>query len=150
MNQIYTLLVGIHIFAAILGAGPLLLSNVILKRTKDLSELKYAHQGVEKLNKTATIGWIVLLPTGILMGWINPSLFRMFWFDTSIALFVVFTIYSEMVIGPKMKTMHEMIRTCESKDIPQQYKILSDKLIPYDWFGKLLVVAIIILMVLKP
>ncbi|MGN7383034.1 DUF2269 family protein [Paenibacillus sp. SAFN-117] len=113
-------------------------------------ELKYAHQGVEKLNKAATIGWIALLLTGLLMGWINPSLFQMLWFDTSIALFVVFSLYSEMVIGPKMKTMHEMIRTCESEEIPQQYKILSSKLTPYDWFCKLLVVAIIILMALKP
>ncbi|OMF76291.1 DUF2269 family protein [Paenibacillus glucanolyticus] len=150
MNQIYTLLVGIHIFAAILGAGPLLLSNVILKSAKDLSELKYAHQGVEKLNKAATIGWITLLPTGLLMGWINPSLFRMLWFDTSIALFVVFSLYSEVVIGSKMKTLHELIKTCESEEIPQQYKTLSSKLAPYDWFGKLLVVAIILLMVFKP
>lgn len=150
MNHIYTLLVVIHIHAAILGAGPLLLSNVILKCSKDLNELKYAHQGVEKLNKAATIGWIALLPTGLLMGWINPSLFRMLWFDTSIVLFVVFSLYSEIVIGSKMKTMHEIIKTCEREEIPQQYKILSSKLTPYDRFGKLLVVAIIILMVLKP
>jgi uncharacterized membrane protein len=148
--QIYTLLIGVHIFTAIIGVGPSLLLNRILKNAKNMDELKYAHKVVKELNKVANIGFGLLLPTGLLMGWINPSLFQMIWYNASIALFVVAGLYLHFVIEPKMKPMLEILRTYEGEEIPQQYKILFNKLVPYDWFGKMLVIVIIILMVFKP
>jgi hypothetical protein len=49
----------------------------------------------------------------------------------------------------KMKPMHEIINTHKGEDIPQQYKVLLNKLTHDDWFGKVLVVAIIFVMVLN-
>jgi uncharacterized membrane protein len=65
MNSIYTLLIGIHIIAAIIGVGPTLLLNGILKRAANLNELKYAHQIVKRLNTVVNIGLGLLLATGL-------------------------------------------------------------------------------------
>lgn len=44
MHQLYTLLVGRHIFAAIIGIGPDLVWNRVLKTAGNMHELKSVHK----------------------------------------------------------------------------------------------------------
>jgi hypothetical protein len=47
MFRIYTILLGVHIFAAIIGIGPSLLMDQIHKYAKNMSELRHAHKIVQ-------------------------------------------------------------------------------------------------------
>lgn len=150
MNKIYSLLVLIHIFSAILSVGPLFLMNRILRSAKSVNELKYAHQTVNKISGVAHVSLLILLPTGLLMGLINSSLFKMIWYDASLALFIVYGVYSHLVVDRKSKALYQNIMTYTDQQIPQQYTAKFKELVSYEWIGKMITVVIVFLMVLKP
>ena len=150
MNKIYSLLVLIHIFSAILSVGPLFLMNRILRSAKSVNELKYAHQTVNKISGVAHVSLLILLPTGLLMGLINSSLFKMIWYDASLALFIVYGVYSHLVLDRKSKALYQNMMTYTDQQIPQQYTAKFKELVSYEWIGKMITVVIVFLMVLKP
>ena len=88
MQYLYTLLLVFHILSAILGVGPVFLFNKILKRAETVEQLRYAHHIVEKLNRNANYSFGIILVTGLLMGWMNPYLFRTEWYIASLILFL--------------------------------------------------------------
>lgn len=150
MNKIYSLLVFIHIFSAILSVGPLFLMNWILRSAKNVNELKYAHQTVNKISGVAHVSLLILLPTGLLLGMIHPSLFKMIWYDASLALFIVYGVYSHLVVDRKSKALHENIMAYTDQQIPQQYTTKFRELVSYERIGKMITAVIVFLMVLKP
>lgn len=150
LHQIYTLLVAIHIFAAIVGVGPAFAFNRILNKAKNMKELKHAHKIVDDLQVFAGPGFTLALITGLLMGLINLSLFQTLWYNLSIALLLAAMLYKSFVAEPKMKPMLEIVKTYKGEEIPQDYKILNKKMAPYDYFGKVILIVIIILMIFKP
>jgi len=150
VHQIYMLLVGIHIFAAIIGVGPALAFNRVLKTAENMNELKSAYKIIGKLNHFANIGFGLLLLTGLLMGLMNPSLFQMIWYDLSLIIFIILGLYQAIITEPKMKSLLKIAETYDGVDIPQEYKNLSEKKAPYDWLSNTILIIIFILMVFKP
>ncbi|GGP16071.1 DUF2269 family protein [Oceanobacillus neutriphilus] len=150
MYQLYTFLVGIHIFAAIIGLGPILVFNQILKNAGNMNELKNAHKIIGKLNPLSSIGFGLLVTTGLLMGVMNPSLFKTVWYLLALGLFIILGIYSSFTIERKLKSMLNISETHVGENIPQEYIELLNQKISHDWVQNALLITIFILMVFKP
>lgn len=150
MNHLYNLLIVVHILSAIVGVGPVLFINFILRKTKNNEELMYAHRLVEKLNRNANVGFGLLLLTGLLMGWINPFYFQMTWYVVSLSLFLLSACYAIFIIEPKLKQLAQIVSNAKVSTISDEYRALYKKKAAYDVVGNMLLIAIIILMILKP
>ncbi|MDQ0273750.1 DUF2269 family protein [Cytobacillus purgationiresistens] len=150
MHQLYIFLVGIHIFAAIIGLGPALVFNRILRTAENMNELKSAHKIIGKLNPLSSIGFGLLVITGLLMGAMNPSLFTTVWYMSALGLFIILGIYSSFTVERKMKSMLNIAEAHGGINIPQEYIELLNKKAPYDWVQNALLLTIFILMVFKP
>lgn len=150
MHQLYTFLVAIHIFAAIIGLGPALVFTRILKTARNMNELKNAHKIIGKLNPLSSVGFGLLATTGLLMGAMNPSLFKTVWYMSALGLFIILGIYSSFTIERKMKTMLNISEAHVGENIPQEYIELLNKKATHDWVQNGLLITIFILMVFKP
>lgn len=150
MHQLYTLLVGIHIFAAIIGIGPDLVWNRVLKTAGNMHELKSVHKMIGKVSSVSSVGFGLLLISGLLLGLMNPSLFKTFWYVLAIGLFIVLGIYSSLTTERKMKMMQHMTETHNGEDIPQQYIELLKQKTFHDWIQNALIILIFMLMIFKP
>ncbi len=150
MHHLYTFLVAIHIFAAIIGVGPAVAFNRILKTAGNMHELKSAHRIIEKLNPLSSIGFGLLVITGLLMGLMNPSLFKTGWYILALCLFIILGVYSAFTTEAKMKSMLNISKTHAGESIPREYKELLNKKAKHDWVENTLIISIFILMVFKP
>src|SRR3954467_11136654 len=84
----YKIVVFIHIFSAILGMGPGFILTTVVKSGGNMTELRHSYRIRHKLHIFVMIGGILLLISGLSMGFINPGLFRMGWYVTSLLLFL--------------------------------------------------------------
>ncbi|WP_277679860.1 DUF2269 family protein [Gracilibacillus dipsosauri] len=152
MHQLYTFLIGVHIFAAIIGIGPALTFNHILSTATNINELKNAHKIIEKLNRISSIGFGLLAVTGLIMGIMNPSLFKTIWYIVALSLFIILGIYSSLTIERQMRSMLGIIQSHDGdkESIPQEYKELFKIKSQHDWVQNILILIIFILMIFKP
>lgn len=151
MQHLYTLLLVFHILSAILGVGPVFLFNKILKRAETVEQLRYAHHIVEKLNRNANYSFGIILVTGLLMGWMNPYLFRTEWYIASLILFFISGLYAIFAVEPLLKQMQGITSNQSvSSKISTEYKMLFQRKQSRDMVANLIAVVIILLMVIKP
>ncbi|PWA10023.1 DUF2269 domain-containing protein [Pueribacillus theae] len=150
METYYKILVFIHIFSAILGMGPGFVLTRIAKSAKTMTELRHAYSIRHRLHSYVMIGGTLLLVTGLLMGFINPSLFHRFWYVASLLLFLIGLAFGPFVLSPRSKPIKALLETHKGEEIPEEYERLSKELFHYEQIINLLFLIIIALMVLKP
>ncbi|WP_349305455.1 DUF2269 family protein [Bacillus sp. FJAT-50079] len=146
----YKILVFIHILSAILGMGPGFILSLIAKSAKTMTELRNAYVIKNRLHLFVMIGGLLLITTGLLMGAINPILFRMGWYVVSLLLFLIGLAMGPLLFAPLSKPIKELLKTHQGDEIPDQYFRLSKKLDLYENIGNGIFLVIIILMILKP
>ena len=150
MATFYKILVFIHIFSAILGMGPGFILIHVVKSAKTMTQLKYAYAIRRKLHTFVMIGGTLLLITGLLMGLLNPGLFQMGWYVTSLVLFLIALAMGPLVLAPKSKPLKHLLETYKGEDIPEEYIRLSNQLFRYEHIENGIFLIIIALMILKP
>ena len=150
MATFYKILVFIHIFSAILGMGPGFILIHVVKSAKTMTQLKYAYAIRRKLHTFVMIGGTLLLITGLLMGFLNPGLFQMGWYVTSLVLFLIALAMGPLVLAPKSKPLKHLLETYKGEDIPEEYIRLSNQLFRYEHIENGIFLIIIALMILKP
>ncbi|MBO0992229.1 DUF2269 family protein [Bacillus sp. SD088] len=150
MNTVYTILVFIHIFSAILGMGPGFVLSFIPKSAKTMTELRHAYKIKHHLHILVMIGGTLLLITGLLMGMMHPYLFRMGWYIVSLILFFIALAMGPFVLKPFAIPVKEIVNQHQGEEIPKEYFRLSKKLNRYENLENLLFLIIIALMILKP
>ncbi|WP_017435918.1 DUF2269 family protein [Saccharococcus caldoxylosilyticus] len=150
MTTFYKILVFIHIFSAILGMGPGFILIHVVKSAKTMTQLKYAYAIRRKLHTFVMIGGTLLLITGLLMGLLNPGLFQMGWYVTSLVLFLIALAMGPLVLAPKSKPLKHLLETYKGEDIPEEYIRLSNQLFRYEHIENGIFLIIIALMILKP
>ncbi|MBS4204966.1 DUF2269 family protein [Lederbergia citrea] len=146
----YKILVFIHIFSAILGMGPGFILGEVAKKAKTMTELRHAYAIKHRLHIFVMIGGTLLLVTGLLMGAINPRLFQMGWYVTSLILFLIALAMGPFVFKPLAKPINDLIKSHQGDEIPNEYYRLSKILVRYEHVGSLIFLVIIALMILKP
>jgi uncharacterized membrane protein len=146
----YKILVFIHIFSAILGMGPGFILTTVVKSGKNMTELRHSYRIRHKLHIFVMVGGTLLLITGLSMGFINPSLFRMGWYVTSLFLFLAALAIGPLVLSPRSKPVKELLATHKGEEIPEEYWSLSKVLFRFEDLENVIFLIIIALMILKP
>lgn len=150
MQTLYNIMVVIHIFSAILGMGPGFMLIQVVSTAQTLTELRHAYKIRRRLHVFVMIGGILLLITGLIMGIINPSLFKTGWYVMSIILYLIALAFGPIVLSPLSKPIKEMLAEHNGEDIPEGYTQLAGKLFRYERVTSFIFIIIILLMILKP
>ncbi|MFC5467058.1 DUF2269 family protein [Lederbergia graminis] len=150
MATIYSILVVIHIFSAILGMGPGFILTFVARSAKTMQELRHAYAIKHRLHIFVMVGGSSLLISGLLMGAINPSLFSMGWYVTSLTLFLIALAFGPFLLKPISTPIKELLATYEGEEIPPEYYRLAKKLDNVEHLENIIFLVIIALMILKP
>nr|WP_246869678.1 DUF2269 family protein [Priestia megaterium] len=146
----YKILVCIHIFSAILGMGPGFILTTVVKSGKNMTELRHSYRIRHKLHIFVMVGGTLLLITGLSMGVINPSLFRMGWYVTSLFLFLAALAIGPLVLSPRSKPVKALLASHKGEEIPEEYWRLSKVLFRFENLENVIFLIIIALMIFKP
>ncbi|ETI70774.1 DUF2269 family protein [Neobacillus vireti] len=150
MGTIYKIIVFIHIFSAILGMGPGFVLTTVVKSGNTMTELRHSYKIRHKLHIFVMVGGIFLLLTGLAMGYLNPSLFRMGWYVTSLVLFLAALAMGPIVLSPRSKPIKALLDSHKGEAIPEEYWRLSKVLFRLENLENVIFLIIISLMILKP
>ena len=150
MITFYKVVVFIHIFSAILGMGPGFILTTVVKSGKTMTELRHSYKIRHKLHIFVMVGGALLLITGLTMGFLNPSLFRMGWYVTSLVLFLAALAIGPLVLSPRSKPIKALLESHKGDEIPEDYWLLSKVLFRYEHLENGVFLIIIALMILKP
>lgn len=150
MSTLYSALVFIHIFSAIMGMGPGFILNSIPKSAKTMSELRLAFAIKNRVHIFVIIGGTLLLVTGLLMGFLNQYLFSTGWYWSSLGLYLTALAMGPFVLKPISTPIKAMLKEHEGEEIPTMYFEQQKKLTRYEHMINGLFVIVIILMILKP
>lgn len=96
------------------------------------------------------VGGTLLLITGLSMGFINPSLFRMGWYVTSLFLFLAALAIGPLVLSPRSKPVKALLASHKGEEIPEEYWSLSKILFRFENLENVIFLIIIALMIFKP
>ncbi|RLL45481.1 DUF2269 family protein [Oceanobacillus piezotolerans] len=146
----YSFLVGIHVTSAIIAIGPLFIVHHLYRKPKDKQSFLIAHVTAGKISRGIDAGFGLQLVTGLLMGVLHQALFQMLWYNLSISLFFFTGLYFNFVVKRKVEALRKVVDSYEGTEIPSAYFSSLKKVAAYEWGGKGLVCAIILLMVFKP
>ncbi|USB32895.1 DUF2269 family protein [Paenibacillus sp. YPG26] len=150
MEAMETTLVLIHVLAAIIGIGPAFVLPVITQSAKTSSQLKFAYQLNDKINKYPKAAGITLLVTGILLMLLDHTGFTKMWLNISLVLFVLIEILIIGFLDPAMKRAAHLIRQHKEEGIPEDYLPLASKINALNRIVQVLTVLVIMLMVIRP
>ncbi|WP_419954311.1 DUF2269 family protein [Neobacillus niacini] len=146
----YKIIVVLHIFSAIMGMGPGFILTTVVKSGKTMTELRHSYAIRHKLHIFVMVGGTLLLITGLIMGFLNPSLFRMGWYVTSLILFLAALAIGPLVLSPRSKPVKALLASHKGEEIPDEYYRLSRILFRYEHLENAIFIVIIVLMILKP
>lgn len=146
----YELLVFIHIFSAILGLGPGFVMIYIVTKASTMTELRHAYLIRNRIHIFVMVGGVLLLATGLLMGFINTNLLREGWFVLSLVLFLVALAAGPVILKPKSLPIRALLANHKTDEIPAKYYEYANSLFFYERFTNIIFYVIIALMVLKP
>lgn len=146
----YQILVFIHVFSAIIGMGPGFILTTVVKSGNTMTELRHSYAVRHKLHIYVMIGGTLLLVTGLLMGALNPALFRMGWYDVSLVLFLIALASGPLLLSPRSKPVKELLASHQGEEIPKEYWRLSKILFRYENLANVIFIIIIALMITKP
>lgn len=150
MITFYKILVFIHIFSAILGMGPGFILTTVVKTGNTMTELRHSYKIRHKLHIYVMIGGILLLITGLIMGFMSPYLFQTFWFNASLILFLIALAIGPVMLSPRSRPIKALLATHEGEEIPEEYYQMSKDLFRYENLENFIFLIIIALMILKP
>ncbi|WHY01451.1 DUF2269 family protein [Neobacillus sp. DY30] len=146
----YQIIVVLHIFSAIIGMGPGFILTTVVKSGNTMTELRHSYAIRHKLHIFVMVGGTLLLITGLIMGFMNPSLFRMGWYVTSLVLFLAALAIGPLVLSPRSKPVKALLASHKGDEIPEEYYRLSRILFRYEHLENAIFIVIIGLMILKP
>lgn len=146
----YYFVVLIHVLSAILGLGPGFIMIYVVTKAQNMPELRQAYAIRNRLHIFVMIGGTLLLLTGLLMGALNPILFRMGWYVCSLTLFLIALGFGPLILSPRSKPIKKLLEEYPGHEIPAEYFLMAKSLFFYERIENVLFVIIIIMMVLKP
>lgn len=147
---LYSIILVIHVFSAILGMGPGFVMIYIVTKAKTMTELRHAYVIRNRLHQFVMVGGTLLLITGLTMGYMRPYLFHRGWYITSLILFLVALGFGPVILSPRSKPIKQLLKTHEGDDIPEIYYPLAKTLFFWERVENVIFLVVIALMVLKP
>jgi len=150
MNSLYTWLVILHIFSAIVGVGPGFVLTTIVKNAKTMTEIRFAFQLKMKVHIFVIIGGMLVLITGLIMGALKPILFQQGWYVASMLLY-----FSALLLGPTLlkrfsKPIKSLLADQSIQEVPKTYYQHVKRLLQTEYVANTLLLIVIFLMITKP
>lgn len=133
-----------------MGPGLVMTAVVTLSKPVNMTELKHAFKIRNSLHIFTMIGGILLLLTGLIMGFLNTYLFTQGWYVISLILFLISLAMGPVVLKPRSTPIKQLFVDVKGEEIPADYKTLSKDLFHYERVTNVIFIIIIALMILKP
>lgn len=146
----YSALFFIHVVAAVMGLGAVFGFPMIAKSAKTVSQAKHVLHILKSSEILPKVGSITLLVTGLLMGLLEPSLFKTGWFLTSIALYLAAQVVVIGFLPKNMKAQLDILEKQTSEELPQEYISIGKQSAKLEGITHILALLLIIMMVFKP
>jgi uncharacterized membrane protein len=147
---LYSILLVIHLVAAVVGLGASFGMPVLLRMAKTTTQAKFAHRASEGLEKYAKIGSLTLLATGIVLGIINPYLFKEVWYIASIVIYIAVQPIAAGILPKKAKLQMEALENHKEEELPADYLKITKEILPLHNVLLISAVILIVLMSIKP
>ncbi|MCP8615280.1 DUF2269 family protein [Salirhabdus salicampi] len=150
MFTLYMILLVIHIIAAVIGLGATFGLPVVMGLVKTKAQALFAYNVFKGIEKHGKIGSLSLLVTGLLMGFINPSLFTQIWYVASIIIYIGVQPIAAGILPRKTELQIKVLEEHDGDDLPEKYFTLAKKIKPLNNVLHISVVVLILLMTVKP
>jgi uncharacterized membrane protein len=130
--------------------GPGFVMIYVVTNASTMTELRHAYAIRNRLHIFVMVGGTLLLVTGLWMGALNPYLFHVGWYVTSLILFLIALGFGPTVLGPRSRPIKALLANHQGDDIPGEYYVLSKKLFFYERIENAIFLIVIALMITKP
>lgn len=152
MNGLFGLLLILHILASIAVIGPAFLVPVIRRSARTAGQLRFAFGITSKLAIFPKMGGAVLILTGIWLMIITKMGLSQMWLNLSILLALLMVVTIGGLIEPRMKKVMQIVSESQGQgdEVPAEFVRLMKKIAPLESAAQLLMIAITVLMVIKP
>jgi uncharacterized membrane protein len=142
----------LHILAAIAVIGPAFVVPVIRRSARTADQFRFAFEVTNKLAILPKIGGAVLIITGVWLMIISKMGLSQMWLNISILLSLLMVATIDGLIGPRIKKIMQIVSISQGKgdEVPAELSRLMKKIVPIELASQLLMIAITVLMVLKP
>lgn len=150
--DLFGLLLVLHILASITIIGPTFVMPIIRRSARTVGQLHFTFGITTKLAIMPKIGGAVLVLTGVWLMIITKMGLSQIWLNVSILLSLLVVIMIDGWIEPRMKKIIKIISESQEQgnDIPAEFGLLIKKIVPIETAAQLLMIAILVLMVVKP
>lgn len=148
----FGLLLVLHILASIAIIGPAFVVPIMRRSARTVGQLRFSFGITTKLAVMSKIGGSVLIITGVWLMIITKMGLTQMWLNVSILLSLLLAVVIDGLIEPRMKKIIRLISESEDHGnvIPAEFGRLIKKIVPIEMAAQLLMIAILVLMVVKP
>ncbi|SFD66133.1 Predicted integral membrane protein [Bacillus sp. OV194] len=148
----FGLLLVLHILASIAIIGPAFVMPIIRRSARTVSQLRFAFGITTKLAIIPKIGGAVLIITGVWLMIITKMGLSQMWLNVSILLSLLMVVMIDGLNEPRMKKIIKIVSESQDQgnEIPAEFGLLMKKIVPIETAAQLLMIAILVLMVVKP
>ncbi|WP_066399966.1 DUF2269 family protein [Neobacillus mesonae] len=149
---LFGLLLVLHILSSIAIIGPAFVIPIIRRSARTVGQLRFAFGITTKLAIIPKIGGAVLIITGVWLMIITKMGFSQMWLNVSFLLSLLMVVMIDGLIEPRMKKIIKIVSESQDQgnEIPAEFGLLMKKIVPIETAAQLLMIAILVLMVVKP
>lgn len=115
-----------------------------------MEQAKFALLLNKHIEKPVKYGSIVLLLTGLILGFLNLDLFKHGWYIASLVIYILVQPIVAGILPKRLKQMEQILAEHNKEDIPEAYQVLNSGLRPFNWIIHGAAIILIILMTIKP
>ena len=148
----FGLLLVLHILASIALIGPAFVMPIIRRSARSVGQLRFAFGITTKLAIIPKIGGAVLIITGVWLMIITKMGLSQMWLNVSFLLSLLIVVMIDGFIEPRIKKIIKIVSESQDQgnEIPAEFGRLMKKIVPIETAAQLLMIAILVLMVVKP
>lgn len=149
---LFGLLLVLHILSSIAFIGPAFVTPIIRRSARTVGQLHFVLGITTKLAIITKIGGTGLILTGVGLMIIAKMGLSQMWLNVSILLALLIVVLIDGWIEPRLKKIRKIIseRHDQVNEIPAEFELLLKKIVPIETVAQMLMIAILVLMVVKP
>lgn len=148
----FGLLLVLHILASVAIIGPAFVMPIIRRSARSVGQLRFVFGITTKLAIIPKIGGAVLIITGVWLMIITKMGLSQMWLNVSFLLSLLMVVMIDGFIEPRLKKIIKIVSESQDQgnEIPAEFGLWMKKIVPIETAAQLLMIAILVLMVVKP
>ncbi|PYI51542.1 DUF2269 family protein [Paenibacillus flagellatus] len=146
----FGLLLVLHILSAIAFMGSAFLIPAVRRSAKTAGQLRFVFDMTAKLSWFSKIGGAVLIATGIGLMLLTGMGLSQMWLNASILLSLLLAVAIGACIEPRLNKLAKLVAASRGDEVPAELSSAMKKIVPLESAAQLLMIAVIVLMVIKP